>query len=142
MRQLIRDHKRLDQSREALLVSVELLIVVSTDVAKERIDMVSAGLKLFQEKPVTHRFVNVLHGRLPCLERILQIGIDHLVREKRQETVGIDQLHECAGFVEPQWPHNTVPSVPAVHQRSLTGVQRLEMMGKQQLDRVGRRAVR
>ena len=77
-----------------MLVGVELLIIVGTDVAQKRIDMVSTGLKLFLIKPVAHRFVNVVHRQLPRLKWILQIGIGYQIREKWQKTVRIEQLHE------------------------------------------------
>src|SRR5581483_4345296 len=42
-----------------------------------------------------------------------------------------------AGFVEAKRPHDTFPGETLVHLRFLTGVQRLEMMWKQQLARFG-----
>src|SRR6267378_1849596 len=95
--------------------------------------MVPTALKLLQIKPVPHCCVNVVHGQLRRLEWISPIGLDHLIREERQKTVRIDQLHECAAVIELERTHNAVPSISRAHLCSLSRVQRLEMMGKQQL---------
>ena len=94
MSQLVRDCDRLDQSSKALLIGVKLLIVIGTDVTHKRTNMVPAYLKLFQIEPISHRFVDVLHGQLPRLQRILQTGLQRLIWEKRQKTVRVDQLDE------------------------------------------------